>query len=150
MQTLQFQVQAIAGELGTLRVSTATIQLEITDTNDNSPQFSSEEYHVKVPESVRYPAILLTVDAVDKDSGKFGQILYSVSGDGADIFVIEGIIFFFIKMHYKKNNNLFGTIANNCRSIDGGNTFGAERFFGPRKTDDLHVYGHCNRSAAGQ
>ena len=94
MQTLQFQVQAIAGELGTLRVSTATIQLEITDTNDNSPQFSSEEYHVKVPESVRYPAILLTVDAVDKDSGKFGQILYSVSGDGADIFVIEGIILF--------------------------------------------------------
>ena len=29
--------------------------------------------------------------ATDKDSGKFGQILYYVSGDGADLFVIEGI-----------------------------------------------------------
>jgi len=33
---------------------------------------------------------LLKVEALDKDSGKFGQILYFVSGDGADIFVIEG------------------------------------------------------------
>ena len=30
------------------------------------------------------------MEALDKDSGKFGQILYFVSGDGADIFVIEG------------------------------------------------------------
>jgi len=31
--------------------------------------------------------------ATDKDSGKFGQILYFISGDGADLFVIEGILF---------------------------------------------------------
>lgn len=89
-QTLQFQVQAIAGELGSLRVSQATIQLEIIDTNDNSPQFAQDEYHVRVNESIRYPEPLLRVEATDKDSGKFGQILYFVSGDGADIFVIEG------------------------------------------------------------
>ena len=40
LQTLQFQVQAIAGDLGSLRVSQATVQLEIIDTNDNSPQFN--------------------------------------------------------------------------------------------------------------
>ena len=34
--------------------------------------------------------------ATDKDSGKFGQILYFISGDGADLFVIEGILFDFI------------------------------------------------------
>jgi hypothetical protein len=33
-------VQAIAGDLGSLRVSQATVQLEIIDTNDNSPQFN--------------------------------------------------------------------------------------------------------------
>ena len=49
-----------------------------------------KEYHVEVPESIRYPEALVTVHATDKDSGKFGQILYYVSGDGADIFVIEG------------------------------------------------------------
>ena len=45
---------------------------------------------MEVAESIRYPEALLTVHATDKDSGKFGQILYYVSGDGADIFVIEG------------------------------------------------------------
>ena len=50
-----------------------------------------KEYHVEVTESIRYPEALLTVHATDKDSGKFGQILYYVSGDGADIFVIEGL-----------------------------------------------------------
>ena len=105
-------MEAVAGEVGSLRTSTATVKLEIIDTNDNSPQFSQEvtiqldfdwisatkkkktlptkEYHVEVAESIRYPEALLTVHATDKDSGKFGQILYYVSGDGADIFVIEG------------------------------------------------------------
>jgi hypothetical protein len=45
---------------------------------------------VKVSESILYPEAVLTVMATDKDSGKFGQILYYVSGDGADLFVIEG------------------------------------------------------------
>lgn len=45
---------------------------------------------MKISESIHYPDILVNVSATDKDSGKFGQILYSVSGDGADLFVIEG------------------------------------------------------------
>lgn len=45
---------------------------------------------MKVAESVLYPEVLITVSATDKDSGKFGQVLYYVSGDGADLFVIEG------------------------------------------------------------
>lgn len=36
--------------------------------------------------------------ATDKDSGKFGQILYFISGDGADLFVIEGILFDFFSI----------------------------------------------------
>lgn len=42
-------------------------------------------------ESIRYPETVLELNATDKDSGKFGQVLYYVSGDGADLFVIEGI-----------------------------------------------------------
>lgn len=45
---------------------------------------------MRVTESIRYPDILVTVAATDKDSGKFGQVFYYVSGDGADLFVIEG------------------------------------------------------------
>jgi len=89
-QTLEFQVQAIAAiPEEAERVSLATVKLEILDTNDNSPIFSQEEYKIRVLESILYPEILLEVNATDKDSGKFGQILYTVSGDGADLFVIE-------------------------------------------------------------
>ena len=90
LQTLEFQVQAIAGEGETKRVSLATVMVEIIDTNDNSPKFSEEEYKVKISESILYPEVLITVSATDEDSGKFGQILYTVSGDGADLFVIDG------------------------------------------------------------
>lgn len=45
---------------------------------------------MKILESLHYPEVIVTVSATDKDSGKFGQILYSVSGDGADLFVIDG------------------------------------------------------------
>lgn len=45
---------------------------------------------MKVAESIRYPEILVTVSATDRDSGKFGQIQYYVAGDGVDLFVIEG------------------------------------------------------------
>ena len=38
--------------------------------------------------------------ATDKDSGKFGQILYFISGDGADLFVIEGILFEFLSFEF--------------------------------------------------
>lgn len=41
-KTLSFQVQAIAGGIDERRTSLATVQLEIIDTNDNSPQFSQE------------------------------------------------------------------------------------------------------------
>ncbi len=47
---------------------------------------------MKILESIHHPEILVNVSATDKDSGKFGQILYSVSGDGADLFVIDGTI----------------------------------------------------------
>ena len=42
LQTLEFQVEAVAGEVGAFRTSTATVKLEIIDTNDNSPQFTEE------------------------------------------------------------------------------------------------------------
>ncbi|KAI9558883.1 hypothetical protein GHT06_015672 [Daphnia sinensis] len=88
-KSLQFQVQAIAGEAENRRMSLATVKLDILDANDNSPQFAEEEYKVKIPESIHHPDVLVTVSATDKDSGKFGQILYFVSGDGADLFVID-------------------------------------------------------------
>jgi hypothetical protein len=42
LQTLQFQVQAIAGEAENKRMSLATVKLDILDANDNSPKFTEE------------------------------------------------------------------------------------------------------------
>lgn len=59
---------------------------------------------MKISESIHHPDVLVTVSATDKDSGKFGQILYYVSGDGADLFVIDGNIyclFYFVERFSK-------------------------------------------------
>ncbi len=58
-QTLQFQVQAIAGEADTKRMSLATVNLEIIDANDNSPTFS-EEVCLIIIQTFCSPSVMLT------------------------------------------------------------------------------------------
>ncbi|EFX81585.1 hypothetical protein DAPPUDRAFT_317433, partial [Daphnia pulex] len=71
--TLQFQVQAIAGEAEDKRMSLATVKLDILNANDNSPKFTEEK--VKISESINHPDVLVTGSTTDKDSGKFGPLL---------------------------------------------------------------------------
>lgn len=91
---MEFQVlQAIAAipEVAE-RVSLATVKVEIIDTNDNNHVFFElKEYKIRDLKSSIYPEIFLQVNATDKDSGKFGPIVYIVIGDGADLFVIEAL-----------------------------------------------------------
>ncbi|XP_023233383.1 cadherin-23-like [Centruroides sculpturatus] len=89
LKYITFQVKAINGDDGNERFSTATVVVNVQDVNDNSPVFSQDSYKTTVSESATYPHTLLTVLASDKDSGEFGNIEYSVSGDGSDVFDID-------------------------------------------------------------
>ena len=55
------------------------INISVGDENDNTPYFQQPIYHVRVPESAK-PGIMLTrVLATDRDSGRNGQIKYTIS-----------------------------------------------------------------------
>ena len=50
----------------------------VTDFNDNSPQFSMDQYQVTVSENVDIGSIVFTVFAQDADSGTNGEVVYSL------------------------------------------------------------------------
>lgn len=71
--------------------SVANIIVTVDNINDESPVFSQTEYSVSVLESAKYPEKLVTVTATDKDSGSFGVVRYSMSGDGSRLFQIHPV-----------------------------------------------------------
>nr|XP_025039208.1 protocadherin gamma-B5-like [Pelodiscus sinensis] len=60
-----------------VRTGTAQIRVNVTDANDNAPEFSEEIYRVSVRENVPKGSLVLEVKATDKDEGLNAQITYS-------------------------------------------------------------------------
>ncbi|XP_078590799.1 cadherin-87A-like isoform X2 [Branchiostoma floridae x Branchiostoma japonicum] len=61
--------------------STALVQVEVRDINDNTPEFGTEDgYSTQLlfNENQVFPAIVAAVDATDKDSGSNGDISFSI------------------------------------------------------------------------
>lgn len=50
--------------------------LKVVDQNDNSPSFISPRYSATISEDARNGTFVLSVNATDKDSGKFGKVNY--------------------------------------------------------------------------
>lgn len=70
--------------------SSASITVEVTDANDNTPQFSREEYHMTVNAPVQVDNPLFSISATDRDQGIFGTVRYSFTGgNGTNKFAIE-------------------------------------------------------------
>nr|XP_022912562.1 protein dachsous isoform X1 [Onthophagus taurus] len=88
-----YEFPVIATDRGGLS-TTAMIKIQITDVNDNRPNFYPREYNVSLREgdtssnSPKTPVVI--VAATDADSGKFGQLTYGiVAGNGAGLFKID-------------------------------------------------------------
>ncbi|XP_076056440.1 cadherin-87A-like [Oratosquilla oratoria] len=84
-KTASLQVLAVAGD----RSSEASVIVHIVDVNDNNPQFTENEYHARLLEDARFPKRVVTVTATDEDTGPFGEVRYSLGGDGALLFVVN-------------------------------------------------------------
>ena len=59
------------------------------DVNDNSPVFDAPVYRARINESVLPLALVTTVKATDADTGIYGDIVYSLEGEGEDQFMIH-------------------------------------------------------------
>ncbi|XP_029442811.1 protocadherin Fat 1 isoform X2 [Rhinatrema bivittatum] len=71
----------------------ARIIVNVSDTNDHAPWFTSSSYEGRVYESATVGSAVLQVTALDKDKGKNAEIVYSIeSGNVGNSFTIDPIL----------------------------------------------------------
>ncbi|XP_044219548.1 protocadherin Fat 2 isoform X3 [Thunnus albacares] len=79
----EFDVVANQGE------AQSHIVVEITDENDNSPQFTLTSYQATLDENTPVGSSVLKVSATDKDKGKNGFVTYAIANSGPLPFTID-------------------------------------------------------------
>ncbi|XP_036135144.1 cadherin-10 isoform X2 [Molossus molossus] len=93
------QAKDMGGQMGGLS-GTTTVNITLTDVNDNPPRFPQSTIHLRVLESSPVGTAVGSVKATDADTGKNAEVEYRIiDGDGTDMFDIvtekdtqEGII----------------------------------------------------------
>ncbi|XP_068134762.1 protocadherin Fat 1 isoform X2 [Hyperolius riggenbachi] len=71
----------------------ARIVINVTDTNDHAPWFTSSFYEGRVYESAAIGSAVLQVTALDKDKGKNAEVVYSIeSGNTANAFAVDPVL----------------------------------------------------------
>ncbi|XP_065523636.1 cadherin-10 isoform X2 [Lathamus discolor] len=93
------QAKDMGGQMGGLS-GTTTVNITLTDVNDNPPRFPQSTIHLRIPESSPVGTAIGSVKATDADTGKNAEVEYRIiDGDGTDMFDIvtqkdtqEGII----------------------------------------------------------
>uniref|UniRef100_A0A6Q2Z7J2 Protocadherin-16 n=1 Tax=Esox lucius TaxID=8010 RepID=A0A6Q2Z7J2_ESOLU len=86
-----------ARDMGTPALSTiATVQVQVTDVNDNTPVFHQSEYRATVPEDRLPGATILTLEAADGDASRdnCGFDFAIASGNTGNAFQIESSVRF--------------------------------------------------------
>ncbi|XP_071764020.1 cadherin-related family member 1a isoform X1 [Centroberyx gerrardi] len=94
--TLTFKLLAVEIDTPERFSATADIVINLLDTNDNIPKFTSEYYIARVPENSPGGSNVVSVTANDPDSGPWGEVKYTIYGSGSDLFAIHpssGIIY---------------------------------------------------------
>ncbi|XP_028448895.1 cadherin-6 isoform X2 [Perca flavescens] len=83
------EAKDMAGHRGGLTGST-TINITLTDVNDNAPRFTQSIYQFRVPESSVFGTPVGRILATDRDIGRNAEMYFTiVSGDGMDMFDIS-------------------------------------------------------------
>ncbi|XP_063307909.1 cadherin-18 [Pelobates fuscus] len=101
------QAKDMAGQVGGLSGST-TINVTLTDVNDNPPRFPQKHYQLYVPESAQVGSAVGKIKANDADIGLNADIRYSImNGDGVfsistDKETREGILSLKKPLNYEK------------------------------------------------
>ncbi|XP_059893423.1 cadherin-related family member 1-like isoform X3 [Gadus macrocephalus] len=87
--TLTFKLLAIEIDTPERFSATADIIIHLLDTNDNIPAFTSEYYIARIDENSPGGSSLVSVTAIDPDSGPWGEVKYTIYGSGSDLFSIH-------------------------------------------------------------
>ncbi|XP_072941019.1 cadherin-87A [Epargyreus clarus] len=72
--------------VGDTELSSARVNIKLLDVNDNAPIFDESSYKFNVLENSPIGTMIGEVQATDKDYGIFGEIEYSLTGFGSNMF----------------------------------------------------------------
>nr|XP_012620157.1 cadherin-related family member 1 isoform X1 [Microcebus murinus] len=90
-KVLTFKLLAIEVNTPEKFSSTADVVIQLLDTNDNVPKFTSHYYIARIPENAPGGSNVVAVTAMDPDTGPWGEVKYSIYGTGAELFMIHPI-----------------------------------------------------------
>ena len=80
-----------------IRFAASSINITVTDSNDNAPVFANTPYSVTLPEGVvQTRQLVLNVTATDADSGSNGEVVYSIAGGTSGDFQLDPLTVDFI------------------------------------------------------
>ncbi|XP_063779035.1 cadherin-10-like [Pseudophryne corroboree] len=107
------QAKDMGGQMGGLS-GTTTVNITLTDVNDNPPRFTQNTYHLSVLESSHVGTIVGYIKAVDADIGRNAEVRYRIiDGDEMGMFEItteritqDGVITIRKKLDYE-NKRLY-------------------------------------------
>ncbi|KAA8580532.1 hypothetical protein FQN60_013490, partial [Etheostoma spectabile] len=87
--TVVIQAKDMGGQLGGL-AGTTTVNITLSDVNDNPPMFDQRLYQMSIPESAPVGSVVGRIWAKDRDIGVNAEMKYSIiDGDGRDTFEIS-------------------------------------------------------------
>ncbi|XP_077902937.1 protocadherin gamma-C5 isoform X13 [Ictidomys tridecemlineatus] len=79
--TSHYTIELLASDAGSPPLHTRlTIRINISDVNDNAPQFNQQLYTAYIPENKPPGSLLCTVAASDPDTGDNARLTYSIVG----------------------------------------------------------------------
>ncbi|XP_028823003.1 cadherin-20-like [Denticeps clupeoides] len=82
------QAKDMGGQMGGL-AGTTTVNITLSDVNDNPPKFAQKLYQMSVPESAPVGSVVGRIRAKDRDEGANAEMTYRIiDGDGRDTFDI--------------------------------------------------------------
>ncbi|XP_037644521.1 cadherin-12a [Sebastes umbrosus] len=117
------QAKDMGGQLGGL-ASTTTINITLSDVNDNPPRFTKSIFHLRVPESASVGSAVGRIRAHDLDAGSNADVNYAiVPGDEGKMFDIisdgqsqEGVVVLKKTLDYEtKKTYTFKVEASNAQ-----------------------------------
>jgi len=83
----QYNMQVIAVDGGRPeRTGTITIDVIVSDANDNIPIFTQSVYNITIPEDAPVGTTVVTVLAIDADSGQNGKVCYVFSSQTSSVY----------------------------------------------------------------
>ncbi|XP_035027518.1 cadherin-12 isoform X2 [Hippoglossus stenolepis] len=117
------QAKDMGGQLGGL-ASTTTINITLSDVNDNPPRFAKSIFHLRVPETAPVGSAVGRIRAHDLDAGSNAEVDYTiVPGDEGNMFEMisngqsqEGVVVLKRTLDYEtKKSYIFKVEASNAQ-----------------------------------